>query len=335
MKTDIGTDANAQGRIADEAGTATGAVPGSDTGANEAYPTPNATEAGNAAADTAPPAGAGAGADNVQDNAPDYASDKAPDNALGNAPDVAPDDAQQALPATGDGTLATVAEDAADKLRSKLFSVQKKGGTKRLMIYGVEFVYLYVLGICAAFLGWLAENVVHMIIVGNIDSRYHLLPFISPYALVVFAFHIAVGDMDRLTVFGHRVFKKDNIRTKVLSNAIILLLFCCLVFFGELAVGNLWDKCFGVQLWNYIDYPLHLTRYASVVTALEFGGGCYILFRFLYTPALKLVRGHMNFKAARIICCTLGIAIVLDTCWMMLCIMIFHSAPMYWSIRVR
>ncbi len=240
-----------------------------------------------------------------------------------------------AAPAEAGAVLATVSNEANEKAKSRLFSVQRVNGKKRLMMYGVECVYLYFMGIIVAFIGWLAENIAHIVLIGNIDCRYHLLPFISPYALIVFAFHIAVGDMDHFTFFGHRVFKKDTLTNRILSNVIILFSFCFLVFFGELAVGNLWDACFGVQLWNYIDYPLHLTRYASVVTAALVGGGAYIIFRLLYKPSLNFIRRRMNFRVAQIICWTLGIAIVLDTCWMILCIIIFHNPPMYWSIRVR
>ena len=49
---------------------------------------------------------------------------------------------------------------------------------KRLKIFGVEFVYLYLLGIGFAFVGWLAENTVKAVSDGIIDSRFHTLPFI-------------------------------------------------------------------------------------------------------------------------------------------------------------
>jgi hypothetical protein len=55
---------------------------------------------------------------------------------------------------------------------------------------GVEFFYLCVLGIAVAMIGWIVENVFRVIDIGVIDSRYHLLPFISPYGLAVFALHL-------------------------------------------------------------------------------------------------------------------------------------------------
>lgn len=234
----------------------------------------------------------------------------------------------------GSSALQTIT-DADNEYRKRLFSLHEVEGRKRLMIYGVEFVHLYIIGICMAFLGWVVENAARMISLGILDSRYHILPFISPYALIVFAFHIVVGDIDDFTFFGHKVFKNRTVKSIILSNVITLSLFCLLTFLGELAVGNLWDKCFGVQLWNYSGQPLHVTQYAGLIPALGYGVGCYLLFRLVYTPALKLVRRKMKIKAAKIICLTLGIAIVLDTLRMMICIMAFGEAPMIWSVAIR
>ncbi|MCD8307859.1 MAG: putative ABC transporter permease [Clostridia bacterium] len=234
----------------------------------------------------------------------------------------------------GMGALQTIiAED--NEYRKKLFALHDVDGRRRLFMYGVEFVFLYIIGICMAFLGWVVENAAKMITQGIIDSRYHILPFISPYALIVFAFHVVVGDIDNFTFFGHKVFKSRTVKSIILSNVITLALFCSLTFLGELAVGNLWDKCFGVQLWNYTGQPMHVTQYAGLIPALGYGVGCYLLFRLVYTPVLGLVRRKMKYRVARIICLTLGIAIVLDTLRMMVCIMAFGEAPMLWSVCFR
>ncbi len=221
-----------------------------------------------------------------------------------------------------------------DPDKTRFVAIRKVNGHKRLKIFGVEFVYLYFLGICMAFLGWVLENAGRVVTYGIIDSRFHILPFISPYALVVFAFHLVLGNPDSITFFGHKVFKQDTLRTMVLSNILTVVLFCVLTFFGELAIGNLWDKCFGVQLWDYSSQPLHVTQYAGVIPMLLYGVGCYVLFKLLYMPSLKLVRKKMNYNVARIICYTLGILIVLDTLRMMICIMAFGEAPMIWSITL-
>lgn len=206
---------------------------------------------------------------------------------------------------------------------------------KRLIVFGVEFVYLYLFGICVAALGWIAENTVKAITQGYFDCRFHLLPFISPYALIPFAFQILLGDPDKLAFFGHSPFKKDSVKNKVLSNVICLGLICGAVFLGELAIGSMWEAISGVQLWNYSNLPLQINQYAGLIPALGYGGGAYLIFRFIYKPLLGLMRRKVKFGIAKIICLTLGIAIVLDTLIMAIQIIALGQPPMYWQVHIR
>ncbi|MCM1224811.1 MAG: putative ABC transporter permease, partial [Lachnospiraceae bacterium] len=206
-------------------------------------------------------------------------------------------------------------------------SCEKKTEKKRFTVFGVEFAYLYFLGIFVAFLGWFAENAVRLITQGVIDSRFQILPFIGVYGLIVFALHIVFGNPDDLTVFGKRVFKEKTKKTVVLSNVLALTVICLFVFLGELAVGNLWDACFGVQLWDYSKMPLSVTRYAGLIPALGYGGSAYLLFKFAYTPALKLVRGKVKYKTAVIVDSTLGVLIAADVVRLCLTIIIAGKAP--------
>ena len=203
---------------------------------------------------------------------------------------------------------------------------------KRWKIFGVEFVYLYLFGIFVAFLGWAGENAIRVINLGIIDSRFHLLPFISPYALIGPAIHIVMGDPDNLTIFGKQIFKERSVKSRVFSNLLCYVLLCMGVFLGELAVGNLWDILFDVQLWNYNGWPLTLTQYTSIVTTIGFGTAAYVVVRFLYKPMMKLIRTRVPFRVAKWICLTLGIVIVLDTVWMMVQMALWGEAPIYWQI---
>lgn len=204
---------------------------------------------------------------------------------------------------------------------------------KRWKIFGVEVVYLYFFGILFALVGWVGENITGAMNKGIIDSRFHLLPFISPYALIAPAIHIVMGDPDRLTFFGKRLFKKDTALTRVLSNLICYVILCSAVFLGELAVGNLWDALFGIRLWDYRGWPLTLTQYTSIVTTMGFGTAAYVILRFFYKPLLHLIRTRVPFRVAKWVCLTLGIAIVLDTAWMVLHMALFGEPPLYWEYR--
>ena len=204
---------------------------------------------------------------------------------------------------------------------------------KPLTIFGVEVVYLCVLGIATAFLGWLAENAVKMISSGVIDSRFHLLPFISPYVLIVFAVHIVFGNPDKIAPFGKQIFHKDNLTSKICSNILVLATIYFFVFFGELIVGNLWEILFDVKLWDYSSSPLHVTQYAGLIPTIGYGTGAYLLFRLVYTPALNYLRKNMKYKTALIISCTLGVMIVVDTLIMILVTAITGQVPIYWSVH--
>ncbi|MDY4592279.1 MAG: hypothetical protein SO434_02620 [Eubacteriales bacterium] len=204
---------------------------------------------------------------------------------------------------------------------------------KPFTIFGVEAVYLCVLGIATAFLGWLAENIVKIISNGTFDCRFHLLPFISPYALIVFAVHIVFGNPDNIAPFGRQLFRNDNPYSKICSNILVLAIIYIFVFFGELIVGNTWEILFGVKLWNYSSSPLHVTQYAGLIPTLGYGTGAYLLFRFVHTPSLKFLQKNMTHKTALILSCTLGVLIVLDTLIMILVTAITRQAPMYWSVH--
>lgn len=215
-----------------------------------------------------------------------------------------------------------------------LSTIQNTKTKKRLTVFGVEFVYLYLFGIGIAGLGWIAENTVKIISQGMLDCRFHLLPFISPYALIPFAFQILLGDPDNLAVFGHKLFKNESVKSKIASNVICLLLICGAVFVGELAIGSMWEALFGVQLWNYSNLPLQINQYAGLFPALGYGGGAYLIFKFIFKPLLGLIRRKVKFGVAKWICCTLGVLIVLDTFIMCIQIIAVGQAPMYWQVHL-
>lgn len=208
------------------------------------------------------------------------------------------------------------------------------GEKKRFTVMGVEFVYVYLFGIMCAFMGWSAENAVRIITQGILDSRFHILPFLSPYAMIPFAYQILLGDPDDIAVFGRKLFKERNKKSIILSNVTCLLLMYMAVFLGELAVGNAWDELFGVQLWNYNSLPLHVTQYSGLIPALGYGTGAYIIFRFIYKPVMGLLRKKVSFKAAKAICFSLGVLIILDTLFMGVQIAVFNQPPVYWSVKL-
>ena len=211
---------------------------------------------------------------------------------------------------------------------------EKPKEKKRFTMFGVEVVYLYFFGIIVAHWGWLIENAVRLANQGYIEDKFHLLPFISPYSLIVFGFHLALRDPDDVVIFGKKIFKTKTVKTMILSNIISFLLISTFVFLGELAIGNLWGECFGIGLWDYSSWPLNVTRYTSIVSTFGFGGGAYLIFRFIYRPMLNFIRRKVNFKVAKVVTLTLGMAIIVDTCILMGHIMITGEVVHYWHWQI-
>lgn len=205
---------------------------------------------------------------------------------------------------------------------------------KRWTIFGVEFVYLAFIGICVALIGWILENTIKFAATGVIDARYHTLPFISPYALVPFAFHICFGNINDITVFGKKIFKKSNWKTILASNVLIYVSLCLAVFLGELIVGNLYEKCFGVVLWHYSTSAFLVTKYAGLEPTLLYGSVAYLLFRFLYTPLLKVLR-KAPYIVIKVIVIVLGTLILADATYLLVNIIAFGKAPMLWRVKLR
>ena len=203
---------------------------------------------------------------------------------------------------------------------------------RRLMLWGEEFFYVCITGIVFAFLGWCVENITRIVDSGVIDSRFHLMPFISPYGLIPFAF-LAFNSPDDLSLFGHRFFKEKTKRNRIRSNIACFLLICALVFFGELIVGYIWGEVFGYSLWNYSNIPLHITPYTGVLTTLAFGTGVYLLFRYVYRPLMGLVK-KIPYKTAKIISLIVWPLMILDTVAMGVQIVLLGEARLWWEIKL-
>lgn len=143
-----------------------------------------------------------------------------------------------------------------------------------------------------------------------------------------------LGDPDRLSFFGHRLFEKDYLKNKVLSNIVCLVMICAAVFLGELVIGSLWEILFGAQLWDYGNLPMQVNRYAGLIPAIGYGGAAYLIFKFVYKPLLGLIGRKVKYGVAKWICLTLGVLIVLDTLIMAVRIIAFGQPPMYWQVRL-
>lgn len=219
-----------------------------------------------------------------------------------------------------------------------LGEVQEKEAAKaekpRFTLCGIEPAYLLLMSIVFAFIGWVGENAAIFVNRGEIDCRFHFLPFIPVYGLVPIAIHLLFGNTNDLSPFGRKLFKKRGKGTVVLSNVLALVIIFAAVFLGELAVGNLWEALTGVSLWNYAEQPFHVTKYAGLIPMLGYGGAAYLLSKLIIEPGLPFLKKKVPYRVALIIVCVLGGLLLLDDAIMCVYLFVFREKPVWWLIKL-
>lgn len=213
----------------------------------------------------------------------------------------------------------------------RLKVVKAKRERRPLTIFGYDVRYFLVGMIVFSFLGFCAENAGRMVTKHIFDCRHQLLPFLMAYGIALLAVYVLMGTPDELRFFNIRIFKNMTRGKRVLSHIIYFAVIFLFIMAGEIAVGMLYEKCAGVILWDYSDIPTHITRYTSIITTLLYGGGVYLLMAFAFRPMMNLI-SKMGTRAATIVDCTLGAAIVLDFLIMVIITFVTGSAPNWWSV---
>ncbi len=206
-----------------------------------------------------------------------------------------------------------------------------KAKRKPPTIFGYDIRYFFVGMIVFAFFGFCAENIGRMAVQHIFDCRHQILPFLFAYGIALLAVYVFMGTPDELRFFNIRIFKEKTPLKRVLSHVIYFAVIFVFILGGEIAVGTIYEEFAGVILWDYSNIPTHITRYTSIITTLLYGGGVYLLMAFAFKPMMRLIT-KMGTKAATIVDCTLGIAIVLDFIATIVIMFVTGSAPEYWSV---
>lgn len=220
------------------------------------------------------------------------------------------------------------AESRPDSKKARANKRKKKAAT----IFGYDIRYFFVGMIVFAFFGFCAENIGRMAVQHIFDCRHQILPFLFAYGIALLAVYVLMGTPDELRFFNIRIFKSMTRGRRVLSHLIYFAVIFFFIMVGEIAVGMIYEKFAGVILWDYSNIPTHITRYTSIITTLLYGGGVYLLMAFAFKPMMNLI-SKMGTKAATIIDCTLGVAIVLDFIATLIIMFATGEAPNYWSVK--
>jgi hypothetical protein len=152
-----------------------------------------------------------------------------------------------------------------------------------------DFCYLCVIAILFSFVGFVIENVVTVIATGTIDNCNYILPFKAAYGLMAFLFYI-IGKPDTPSIFGIEIIKSHSLTTKIISNIFYFIILFGLILGGEIAIGYFWHLVIHVDIFDYSQWALHLTKYAEFFTTLGISTLFYLFLKFVYHPILNMMR---------------------------------------------
>ena len=186
----------------------------------------------------------------------------------------------------------------------------------------------------AAFLGWWVENIFRLVSAGVFDSRHQLLPFLGAYGFGIFVMFFVFGTPSEMRLLKKRILPARTKKNHVLRGVIYCALLFSLILFGEMGMGLLFEKAFGVKAWNYTSIPLHITQYTSIPTTAAFTAGIFLLMQFVFPRAVKLI-DRIPDRTAFLLALVLGVLIAADWLIMIVSGLVNGSFPEYWSFKIR
>ena len=201
-------------------------------------------------------------------------------------------------------------------------------------IFGVRAGTLFLICYLAAFLGWWVENIFRLVSAGVFDSRHQLLPFLGAYGFGIFVMFFVFGTPSEMRLLKKRILPARTKKNHVLRGVIYCALLFSLILFGEMGMGLLFEKAFGVKAWNYTSIPLHITQYTSIPTTAAFTAGIFLLMQFVFPRVVKLI-DRIPDRTAFLLALVLGVLIAADWLIMIVSGLVNGSFPEYWSFKIR
>lgn len=129
-------------------------------------------------------------------------------------------------------------------------------------------------------LGFLTENIWLAFTKGFMDNRNMLFPFLLGDGLAAIAMYALFGTPTNPSFFG----KTLEFDSRFLSICYYMFIVFSCVCVGELILGNVVEKIFQIEWWNYTRLPLHIGKYTSVPTSLGFASIITLFMHFCFMP---------------------------------------------------
>ena len=165
---------------------------------------------------------------------------------------------------------------------------------KRVPYFKTALVLKYILlaGVLSL-LGWIYETMLILVETGRFSDRGALsLPLCPIYASSLLGLYFLAGTPDR----GRGILKR--VSGKHLRWWLYFALAFLLPTLAELFFGVLFDRVWGVRLWDYSHIPLNYKGYISLPVSLAWAVLIFLFMKCLFEPIKRRVFALENHTAA-------------------------------------
>ncbi len=196
---------------------------------------------------------------------------------------------------------------------------------KNKKIYSMSMLIVVV-----SFIGFCVENIWMSVRSGMMDNRNMHLPFLIGYGLAVAAIYVLFGTPTKPRLLKYKI---DTGR-KYLDVCVYFLIAAFCVSIGELVLGNLAEKLFGLEWWNYSSLPLNITKYTSIPTTFGFSILITVFMQFFAEPILNWFE-KLNGNVLCVLACVCMTALIIDFVYSMFLMYKTQDFVNIWAIYFR
>lgn len=164
----------------------------------------------------------------------------------------------------------------------------------------------YLIFVIFSFLGWSFETIQYLIVEGKfINAGFLFLPVCPIYGFSIMLIYFLLGTVEEPR------FLIKRIKSKIVKILIYFVVAFLIPTIMELVVGFIFDEYFHKTLWTYIDIPLNINGYVSIIISLAWALLILLIMNFVF-PVVKKYVFKINDKVIIFLSSIVGLSMLID-----------------------
>ena len=164
----------------------------------------------------------------------------------------------------------------------------------------------YLIFVIFSFLGWSFEAIQFLIVNGKfINAGFLFLPVCTIYGSSIMLIYFLLGTVEEPR------FLIKRIKSKIIRILIYFIVAFLIPTIMELLVGFIFDKYFHKTLWTYVDIPLNINGYISLIISFAWALLILLIMNFVF-PVVKKYVFKINDKLVIFLSSIIGLSMLID-----------------------